>query len=194
MGAVILVADDPFASIRAAGPFDLIMADPPWSFVSYSAKGETKGAAAQYACMTLADIMALPVAALAARNAWLLLWTTNPCLRQAFDVLDAWGFVYSSKLTWVKSNRFGTGHVVRGVDEPLLIARRGQPQLYTKSTPSVFHAPAREHSRKPDAAYRIAETMFGSYVRRADLFSRESRPGWTGWGLEATLFDRAGQP
>ncbi len=34
----------------------------------------------------------------------------------------------------------------------------------------------------------MAETLFGP-ARRLDLFSRESRPGWDAFGLEAGKFD-----
>ena len=56
--------------------------------------------------MGVDDIAALPVRALAARDAHLFLWVTGPCLRQAFDVIDAWGFRYSAvAFTWVKLKR-----------------------------------------------------------------------------------------
>ena len=180
----------------AGDPFEVLMADPPWEHVAFSAKGHAKAAQAHYDCMSIEQILALPVKQIAARNCWLWLWATNPMLPHAFRVLDAWGFRYSTKMTWVKTGSggglaYGTGKVLRGVDEPILIARRGNPRLYTKGTPTVFFAEAREHSRKPDCSYTIAEAMFGQYKRKLDMFSRESRPGWTSWGDEAGKFDGA---
>jgi N6-adenosine-specific RNA methylase IME4 len=53
----------------------------------------------------------------------------------------------------------------------------------------VIMAPVREHSRKPDEAYVAAEALLPGALRRADLFSREARAGWTAWGHEAGKFD-----
>ena len=51
----------------------------------------------------------------------------------------------------------------------------------------IIRAPAREHSRKPEKFYRLVEEHCpGS---KLDWFARESRPGWTTFGAEATLFD-----
>ena len=56
--------------------------------------------------MGIDDIKALPVGDLAAKDAHLFLCTTGPCLRMAFDVIEAWGFRYSSvAFTWIKLKR-----------------------------------------------------------------------------------------
>lgn len=59
-----------------------VLADPAWSFVVRSPKGEGRSASQHYACMTLNAIAALPVAEWAAPDAWLFLWTTTPMLPQ----------------------------------------------------------------------------------------------------------------
>ena len=46
----------------------------------------------------------------------------------------------------------------------------------------------REHSRKPEEAYAVAE-VYVPNARRLDLFSRQTRDGWDNWGNEATKFD-----
>ena len=56
---------DPFAGLTPFG-YDLTMADPPWRFELYSAKGEAKSAQAHYDTMTVGEIAALPVGTLAA--------------------------------------------------------------------------------------------------------------------------------
>ena len=83
----------PFGTIS---PFcwDLIMADPPWEFQTYSAKGAGKSASAQYRTMTTEEICALPVGDLAAKNCMLWLWATAPRLPDALKVIKAWGFRY----------------------------------------------------------------------------------------------------
>jgi N6-adenosine-specific RNA methylase IME4 len=48
-------------------------------------------------------------------------------------------------------------------------------------------AQRREHSRKPDEFFdRVSELAAGPYV---ELFSRQNRPGWDVWGLDAGQFD-----
>lgn len=54
---------------------------------------------------------------------------------------------------------------------------------------AVIEGPLREHSRKPDEAYVAAENMMPSAVR-ADIFSREVRPGWTAFGDEILKFSK----
>jgi N6-adenosine-specific RNA methylase IME4 len=78
-----------------------------------------------------------------------------------------------------------TDNRVRTLHEPILVATLGN--LKHKALPSLFDGVAREHSRKPDEFYRlVAEYAPG---RRADLFSRETRPGFEGWGDELGKFD-----
>ena len=74
------------------GGFATILVDPPWPLQS----GEK-----HYRTMSLARITALPVGALAARDAHLWLWTTNALLPKAYEVAEAWGFTVRSPLTWV---------------------------------------------------------------------------------------------
>ena len=75
------------------GGFATILVDPPWPLQS----GEK-----HYRTMSLARITALPVGALAARDAHLWLWTTNALLPRAYEVAEAWGFTVRSPLTWGK--------------------------------------------------------------------------------------------
>lgn len=174
--------------------FDLIMADPPWLFDLRSSAGEGKSAQAHYGCMDLAAIKAMPVLDLAAPDCLLWLWATNPMLPQCLDVLCAWGFQFATAGTWVKMTKngkqhFGPGYIFRGACEPVLIGTRGEPKT-TKSVRSAFFGTVREHSRKPEEAYREAEKLMPA-ARRLELFSRTRRPGWTTWGNEDGKFGDA---
>jgi N6-adenosine-specific RNA methylase IME4 len=108
--------------------------------------------------------------------------------------MRAWGFSYKSCVAWRKITingkvRLGCGYISRSTHENILIASRGKPKI-GKPFRSLFDGLAREHSRKPDEFYALAEA-FAPGVRRADLFGRESRSGWDVWGAEATKFDEA---
>lgn len=177
----------PFGDLEP-GSFDLIMADCPHRFELRSEKGESKSAQAHYKTMSLADINALPVCDLASEDCLLWYWGTAPMFPQHLLTIAAWGFTYCTHGVWVKTTKhgkvaFGTGYVLRGAHEPFIIARRGSPRT-TKSVRSVIHGQVREHSRKPEEAYREAERLMPS-ARRLELFSRTDRPGWTSFGDQA---------
>jgi len=76
--------------------YGVILADPPWTFATYSRKGKGRSAEAHYDCMSLADIKALPVSDWAAPDCAVFLWVTDPSLPQALEVMTAWGFVYKT--------------------------------------------------------------------------------------------------
>ncbi len=186
--------DWPFGDLNPHS-FDLIMADPPWAFELHSAKGEGKAAQAQYSCMSLDAIKALPVLDLAAPHCLLWLWATNPMLPQALEVMAAWGFTFKTAGTWGKTTRhgkiaFGTGYIFRCANEPILIGTRGEPKT-TKSVRSLIMGPVREHSRKPDEAFAEAEKLMPT-ARRIELFSRQRRAGWENWGDQAEHFGGEG--
>ena len=174
------------------GPFDLVMADPPWTFKVRSVKGITRmGAGGQYATMTTDDIKAMPVASLCAPDAMLWLWATNPMLPVALDVLAAWGFTFKTAGHWSKKTKhgkqaFGTGYILRCAGEPFLIGTRGKVRT-SRSVRSLIEGRGREHSRKPDEAFIAAERLIPD-ARRLELFSRQERPGWTVWGDETGRF------
>jgi N6-adenosine-specific RNA methylase IME4 len=172
----------PFPSDRR---YAVLYVDPPWHFEVYNEEsGSERAAGNHYPTMELAEICALPVAALAADTSALFLWTTAPHLQEAFQVLAAWGFEYKSNAVWVK-DKLGLGYYVRNRHELLLIATRGNfpcPQPANRPS-SVIEAPRRKHSRKPDEAYEMIERMYPD-LPRIELFARQARPGWDAWGNE----------
>ena len=183
----------PFGSIRplSAG---CIVADPPWYFRNYSAKGEAKNPVAHYACMSTADIAALPVNQLAAPDCAMLMWATAPMLPDAIELMKAWGFTFKSAGAWAKQSKtgnawaFGTGYCFRSAAEFFLLGTIGKPKIMSRSVRNLMVAPVREHSRKPEAQYEMAEALFtGPYV---ELFSRTDRAGWQSWGNETGLFEQ----
>ena len=74
------------------GAFEVIYADPPWTFRTWSAKGKGRSPEQHYNCMSLTDVRALPVPDIAAENCTLFLWATDPLLPEAFKLIEAWGF------------------------------------------------------------------------------------------------------
>lgn len=171
--------------------YSLIMADPPWRFATYSAKGGAKGP--QYACMDLDSLKALPVSDLAARDCVLWLWATNPMLPQAIETMAAWGFDFRTAGTWIKTTasgkiRMGTGYWLRSTSEPFLIGVRGKARPASRSIRSGFLAQAGRHSEKPAAAFDFARAMAPQGCA-IELFARSAREGWDAMGdeLEASI-------
>lgn len=178
---------------------DVIVADPPWKFDLYSEAGEEKSAQAHYECMDLDDIKALPVGQLARGNCLVLIFTCGWAMAtgQVHQVAEAWGVKPVSEMIWRKVTangrpRMGPGYRVRTMHEPILVCTIGNPQHHP--LPSLFDGVAREHSRKPDEFYEIVRSATSSALRRADLFSRETRPGFIGWGNEHGKFDPPPMP
>ena len=193
-----------------------ISADPPWHHRSRSPKGQNRRSPSHhYKVMDSLDIGALPVRELSANDCHLFLWTTQPHLQEAFSVMGAWGFKYSSVHTfWVKLNPKGSdaiwltpsmiskgmGLTTRKNVELLLLGRKGSPKRLVKNMGDIMFAARREHSRKPDETFSRIETYCTG--PRLELFSREPRDGWDTFGNEAKKFswpftladDRLGPP
>jgi N6-adenosine-specific RNA methylase IME4 len=181
----------PFGDLK---PFHygMILADPPWRFANYSAKGEVKNPVAHYDCMNMDALKALPVNHLAAADCAMLMWATAPMLPQGIELLRAWGFTFKSAGAWAKQSStgakwaFGTGYCFRSAAEFFLLGTRGAPKVCSRSVRNLIVGPVREHSRKPDDLHANAEALFkGPYV---ELFARQARPGWAAWGNQVDKF------
>lgn len=85
-----------------------IVADPPWPIEHFPEWTGNVGATFKpppYPTMSLDEIKALPVAALAAPEAHLYLWATIGVLRETWGVAEAWGFEPMYLLHWCKPPR-----------------------------------------------------------------------------------------
>jgi N6-adenosine-specific RNA methylase IME4 len=164
--------------------YPVIYADVPWQHNTGTTDPSRHIGSNHYPVMPLADICALPVSELATEAVVLFFWTTSAHLKEAFEVIEAWGFQYQSSMVWLKDS-IGMGHWVRNRHELLLIASRGNmPHPAPSARPdSVIEAPRREHSRKPDEAYELIEQMYPE-LPRIELFARQARAAWDAWGNE----------
>jgi N6-adenosine-specific RNA methylase IME4/ribosomal protein S14 len=163
------------------GPYRVIVADPPWPYDDRQEDASHRGTT-PYPSMSIAQICALDVASIAAPDCILWLWTTNYHMRNAFVVLDAWGFEHRTILTWVK-DKMGVGDWLRGQTEHVLMAGRGSPTITLTNQTTVLKAPAWAHSQKPEEFYKLVE-MLCPAARYAYLFSRNKRDGWDCHGDE----------
>ena len=169
--------------------FKTIVADPPWpmkrnSGTLYPGATDTppmKARPLDYPVMSVSDIAALPVRSVAADGCHLYLWTTQAFLRDAYAVLDAWGFKQGALLVWSKPPKGVVGTWVCSA-EFCIFARRGTLKHLRRHIGTVFQWKRGRHSAKPEAFQDMVETV--SPGPRLELFARRERPGWTVWGNE----------
>ena len=169
--------------------YQVIYADPPWQFRAHSKKVGSRSAERHYPTMNLADIAALPVSKIAAKNSVLFMWANDPMLNVAFDVIRAWDFRFKTVgFYWIKKNIksagffTGLGYYTRANPEQCLLATRGAGlKRKDRGVQRLIAAPRGRHSEKPIEAYRRIERLFGN-VSRIELFARRTRAGWDAFG------------
>lgn len=168
------------------GKYNIIYADPPWSYVAGGYKNQEQ----HYPGMTIEEIKNLPIADIAADNCILFLWVTFPIIDRAFEVINSWGFQYSTVgFTWVKQNKtgkgyfFGLGFWTRANAELCLIATKGSIERKDASISQLIVTPIEEHSKKP-AVVRDKIIQLVGDLPRIELFSRQAVKGWDKWGKQ----------
>lgn len=174
------------------GKFSTVLADPPWQFTNRTGKvAPEHKRLARYATLSLKDIMEIPVVHSLEDSAHLYLWVPNALLQEGLQVMESWGFKYKTNIVWQKIRKDGepdgrgVGFYFRNTTELLLFGVRGSMRTLApgRSQVNVIKSRKREHSRKPDEQYELIEACSpGPYL---ELFARNTRSGWTGWGNQA---------
>lgn len=168
--------------------YPVVYADPPWRFsVRDEATGREKSAENHYPTMATEQIAGLlaELGGVAARDAVIFLWATNPMLLDGLRTLQAWGFTYVHHWIWDKEVA-GTGYWGRDRHELLLIGRRGDAVAPLPGTqPETVHRERKgPHSAKPDWFAEQIERLYPG-IGKIELFARAPRAGWDVWGFEA---------
>jgi len=190
--------------------FSVIYADPPWTYRDTQSGDPARGGKT-YPTLTLQQVKNLGVQRIAAPDCALFLWATMPLLREALEVIEAWGFKYTTcAFTWVKLNPTGAllypqkklhgtkyekdillhkgvysgmGYWTNGNAELCLFAKQGHPKRVARNVKQIVLAPRGRHSAKPsEVRDRIVQLM--GDVPRIELFAREQVAGWVSWGNE----------
>lgn len=179
------------------GQFGCILADPPWSFKTWSGKTGTphRSANDHYVTTATSRLIDIPVAEVAAPDCALFMWVVDSHIPDAIELGRAWGFEMKTRaFTWRKlaangQARIGMGYWTRKQTELCFLFTRGKPRRKDKGVREIIDAPRREHSRKPDEQYeRIEALVDGPYL---ELFARQAWPGWTAWGNETGKYAAA---
>ena len=182
-------AEVPTGAIDIEAPkkkYNIIYADPPWQYWESGNKNQS----VHYKTMTVDEICKLPIKDISAEDSVLFLWVTYPILAEAFRVIEAWGFKYSTAaFVWVKKNKtqdspfFGCGAWTRANSELCLLATRGTVQRLDATISQIVESPVEEHSKKPAIVRELIEKLVGK-LPRVELFARGNADGWDAWGNE----------
>ena len=176
--------------------YNIIYADPPWTFKTYSDKGKGKSAENHYPCMNIDDIYKLPVQDIADEDCILLMWVTYPLLKEGIKTMEEWGFTYKTcAFSWIKKNKnadifsdgglfWGMGYWTRANNEICLLGTKGKPKRQSKGVHQVVMSKIDKHSKKPDVVKDRIVELCGD-VPRVELFARQATKGWDAWGNEA---------
>lgn len=123
--------------------YNLILADPPWKYDRTHGVGIAEN---KYPVLDTSDIMKIPVWKIAAEDCVLLLWVTNPKIKDGLDVMEAWKFAYKNfGFVWVKISKKGDirkllGCYTRGCSETCYLGIKGNGLDFFEKFDSVAHA------------------------------------------------------
>ena len=144
-----------------------------------------------YPTMKFADIKNLDIGSWAQEQSFIWLWATNskekstkePIIKLAFELLAAWNFTYYTTITWDKKTGVCPFGPYQIVTEHVIFGYRGKLVFDRKclgKTKNIITASATGHSIKPAELYDHIKQWFPG--PRLDVFARQPRPGFAGWG------------
>jgi len=176
--------------------YSQIMVDPPWP---KGKAGLRKVRAKQtksldYQTLTVAEIFTIldgEIFPQATDTHNVFMWTIDGFLHESECLMQERGYRRHARLIWDKGNGIAPAFTVRYTHEYLVwfykpkllpIAREQRGKWTT-----VLSERSRQHSRKPDVAYRLIRELY-PIDNCLDVFSREERPGWAQWGNQTDYF------
>jgi N6-adenosine-specific RNA methylase IME4 len=185
---------DPLEGLK--GQFGTILIDPPWRFSNRTGKMAPEHRRLhRYETLSFAEIAALRVGEVALPQSHLYLWCPNALIREALDIMAAWGFTYKTNIVWMKVRKDGqpdgrgVGFYFRNVTELLLFGVKGKLRTRAAGRTQVNAIITRkqEHSRKPEEQYALIQRCSaGPYL---ELFARNKVEGWVSWGDQVETYE-----
>ena len=140
--------------------------------------------------MSQDDLKNLPISEIAEKDCTLFMWATFPMIKEALELIEAWGFRYkTTAFVWAKKNRksdswfTGLGFWTRSNAEICLLAVKGNPKRQSPCVSQLIVSPREEHSKKPDETRDRIVKLMGD-LPRVELFARQKTEGWDVWGNE----------
>lgn len=186
--------------------YNVIYADPPWSYRDKSGRDYKHGAEEKYDVMTNEDIAAMNISSFTERNCICFMWVTVPLLPEGLKTLEAWGFQYKTMITWRKIMSMGMGYWFRGQCEHLVLGIKGNVKAFRQQKANFyesevfdldecFQSKAGRHSQKPHYFRELIENAvkvsfenpikLEMFARSRDgLFRNDEYKGWDVFGNE----------
>lgn len=178
--------------------FDIIYADPPWSYYNDSdarpdvttVKGMRRP---PYSVLSSKTIQSLDVESISNPDSILFLWTTDYHLQKSLMVMNAWGFEYKTiGFAWQKLTKNNTpvafmgAYTMKSGIELCLLGTRGKPRkiIRSNSIRSLVQSVREQHSKKPDEVVNRINQLVNPNAVKVELFARQKRQGWYVWGNE----------
>lgn len=177
-------------------PFSVLIIDPPW----LKKKGglrkarPNQGRSLDYETMPtdkIFDLLDAEILNNTTENHAVFMWTIEQYLNDCDNYMEKRGYRRHCRFIWDKTNGVAPAFTVRYSHEYLIwyykdkmlpIAKEQRGKFMT-----VFSEKAREHSRKPEYAYKMIESLYPN-ENRIDVFSREKREGWSQFGNQTDHF------
>lgn len=174
--------------------FPVILMDPEWPWKGYNREtGMDRSEENHYPTSTIEELKARPVSDLAEKNAVIFCWVRPGMIKQAFEVIEAYGFEVVSEFVWLK-DKIGKGFWNRNKHEMLFVATRGSVPCPAQGEnwASVIEASRSDHSAKPEAMAELIEAYYPD-APKIELNRRGTpRPGWWAWGNQTEGDDTRG--
>jgi N6-adenosine-specific RNA methylase IME4 len=176
------------------------MIDPPWQ----QAKGgkrtvrpnQTK--ALDYKTMNTKDIFKLldkDIFIKCSTNHIVFMWTIEKFLTDCDNEMLSRNYKRHVRMIWDKGNGVCPAFTIRYSHEYMIWYYKNKlipiNKDYRGKYTSIFKGTPREHSRKPESAYKIIESLYSPINYKCiDVFSRESRKHWEQYGDQLDKFNK----
>lgn len=173
--------------------YNVIYADPPWSYDNTSVKADGGGAEisidGRYDLMTLNELKKMPINDITDKDSVCFMWCTNPLLPESLELLKAWGFKYKTMLTWKKTSC--SGYWFMGITEHILFGVKGNVKAFRSGLLNFHSCKSGKHSQKPHYFRELISKAVAksfSEPKKLELFAR-SRDGlfpdyeYEGWDV-----------
>ncbi len=180
-----------------AEPVEIFLIDPPWPKKKGGKRKvrPNQGRELDYKTASVEEIFALLDAEIFTRakeQHSVFLWTIDDFLIDAEKEMLSRGYKRHARFVWDKGNGVAPCFTIRYAHEYLIWYYKPKLMKVAKEQrgkfTTIIREPARQHSRKPDAAFKMLEAMFPESVK-LDVFSREQRNGWLQFGDQIQHFD-----
>jgi N6-adenosine-specific RNA methylase IME4 len=176
--------------------YDVLIIDPPWQKKKGGLRKSrpNQGRELDYATMAteaIFDLLDKEVFILAEEHHVVFMWTIEQFLTECDVEMLKRGYKRHIRIVWNKTNGIAPAFTIRYAHEYLVWYYK--PKLLKIADTqrgkhiSVITEKARQHSRKPDAAYVMVNNLYPD-SKKIDVFSREKRPGFSQWGDQIKFF------